>query len=390
MQRLMKRIAAVAILTAALPAAQADVLLPGHLSDNMVVQRNVAVEIRGRAAAGERVAVSFLGQSVQDTAAADGIWSVKIEPLTEGCGEMTITGANTLTLRNVAVGDVWLWAGGFNVQTALNSKRRDSTAAYCVDANLPAVRFLIPRPMIAAREVNDCGGRWLVAESNSPVISAAAFFFAQELHKAKGVPIGIVQLGWSGPSLESWISRPTLDTQKDLEPSLAAADRQVDEYAQSYYQRNAESVRGWLAACEKARTTSQPAPIFPVPPMTLDDDPRSPDLKAGWCRMPAFVHNGYVAPVAQWPLAGAVLWFHEEPKKERYQKLLPLLVQDLRRSWASPRLPVVLIQSPNMKSPDLEGPASIVEAGGEFMFPDRADIARRAAEAAKGVTDAKR
>src|SRR5688500_10206103 len=97
--------------------AIADVKVPALFSDNSVLQQQVRVPIWGTAEAGETVTVAFQGQRQSTVAGRDGKWMVKLDPLRAGGPfDMTIAGKNTITLRNVAVGEVWLASGQSNME----------------------------------------------------------------------------------------------------------------------------------------------------------------------------------------------------------------------------------------------------------------------------------
>src|SRR5882672_1589659 len=81
-------------------AARADVKLHGLFSDNMVLQRGVAVPIWGWADDGELVTVEFRGKKVSATAKG-GAWMVKLGKLKAGePDELKVTGKNSITLRD--------------------------------------------------------------------------------------------------------------------------------------------------------------------------------------------------------------------------------------------------------------------------------------------------
>src|SRR4051812_39178555 len=102
-------------LLGAMPAF-ADVRLPRVFGDAMVLQRGKPVPVWGWAAPGEKVTVHFAGQEQTCVAAAaDGAWSVRLAPL-DASGEpreVVVSGANTVTFKDVLVGDVWLCSGDF-------------------------------------------------------------------------------------------------------------------------------------------------------------------------------------------------------------------------------------------------------------------------------------
>src|SRR5687767_7937578 len=105
------------ILTAVTGTASAEVQLPGIISDHMLLQRDVPARIFGKAEPGEAVSVAFRGQTAQTVADLLGRWEVWLKPLAPGPGaDMTIRGANVITVTDVLVGDVWLGSGQSNMQ----------------------------------------------------------------------------------------------------------------------------------------------------------------------------------------------------------------------------------------------------------------------------------
>ena len=95
------------VLTVAI--ANADVRLPGVISEHMVLQSGMPVPIWGWADAGEKVSVSFAGQTASTQAAKDGKWRVTFAPLTASAKPqvLTVKGNNTLTVGDVLVGEAW-------------------------------------------------------------------------------------------------------------------------------------------------------------------------------------------------------------------------------------------------------------------------------------------
>jgi len=110
-------------------AAFGDVTAPAVFSNKMVLQRDLPVPVWGTASSGEKISVSFAGQT--QTAAADdqGKWMVKLNPLKTSKTErkMTIKGSNTITFSGVLVGEVWLCSGQSNmVMRFVKSKGRSA------------------------------------------------------------------------------------------------------------------------------------------------------------------------------------------------------------------------------------------------------------------------
>src|SRR5947207_6563605 len=100
-----------ALLAFAVPAG-ASVKLPAVLSDRMVLQQGAPVRIWGWADPGEAVTVNFLGQKPSATADSSGKWKVFLQPVPAGGPyKMTVTGQNTVELKDILVGEVWLGSG---------------------------------------------------------------------------------------------------------------------------------------------------------------------------------------------------------------------------------------------------------------------------------------
>jgi len=104
------------VVAAVTPKVLADVETPPVFSDHMVLQRDLAAPVWGTAEPGEEVAVSIAGQAHATKADAEGNWSVKLNPLKAGGPHvLSIKGANTVELKDVLVGDVWIGSGQSNM-----------------------------------------------------------------------------------------------------------------------------------------------------------------------------------------------------------------------------------------------------------------------------------
>ena len=110
------------LLTVAFTAA-ADVTLPPVLGSGMVLQRDLPVPVWGWADAGEKVSVTFAGQTKTAKAGDDGKWMVKLDPLKANrkAANLTVVGNNKISLDNVLVGEVWICSGQSNMEWALRS-----------------------------------------------------------------------------------------------------------------------------------------------------------------------------------------------------------------------------------------------------------------------------
>src|SRR2546423_6520640 len=96
---------------------RAEVKPHGLFTDGCVLQQGMPAPVWGMAKAGEKVTVKIAGQSQSTTAASNGTWMVKLKPLKAGGPfSMTIAGENTIEIKNVLVGEVWICSGQSNMQ----------------------------------------------------------------------------------------------------------------------------------------------------------------------------------------------------------------------------------------------------------------------------------
>src|SRR5215831_11353009 len=111
--------------------SRAEVKLPSLLSDGMVLQQGMKVNIWGKADPGEKIVVTFKDQQASGVADKDGRWRVPIGPLSAGGPfTLTIAGKNTITLHDVLIGEVWVCSGQSNMEMHVSSamNAQDETA----------------------------------------------------------------------------------------------------------------------------------------------------------------------------------------------------------------------------------------------------------------------
>lgn len=225
-------------------------------ADGMVLQRERPILVWGRAEPGARVEVVFDGDRTQATAGADGGWRVSL-PAREAGGpyEMRIDdGRAPRELRDVLIGDVWLASGQSNMEWPI--KQSADAQAEIARATDPLIRhFKIPRSWSGTPEWQLAGGEWI---ASSPAVagefSAVAHFFARELRRTEGVPIGIIDSTWGGSAIEAWMDAATQGIDAGEQAALAETLKADD--ARALAQARANLARwqlpaddsGWQAA----------------------------------------------------------------------------------------------------------------------------------------------
>ncbi|MFZ6726437.1 sialate O-acetylesterase [Undibacterium sp. MH2W] len=193
-------------------SALASVRLPRLVSDGMVLQRDKPIRIWGWADKGEHIEVT-LGNQHASTQSVDGRWQVTFAAMKAGgpyC--IDIKGVNHRQICDVLIGDVWIAAGQSNMELKIDDVKTRYPDLIAT-THYPGIReFSVPWVYNFQAPASDFQeGEWRAAEG--PALghfSAAAFFFARQLHEKYHVPIGIVMLAVGGSPAEAWMSEEAL------------------------------------------------------------------------------------------------------------------------------------------------------------------------------------
>ncbi len=238
----------------------ADVKLPAVFSDGAVLQRGREIPVWGRADAGEKVAVDLAGKSAQTVAGADGRWKVTL-PALEAGGPwvLTVKGNNTVVVRDVLVGEVWLASGQSNMELPMYvlKDRYADIVAGCTDSQLrtfkivPAWNFDGPRDDLGA-------ATWSSANPKSVLgFSGVAYFFARELREKLGVPVGVVDATLGGCTIQSFLGEKALETfPADLAEGLRWKDADL---VKATTDTEGAAQRSWDEALDSADPGLDPA-----------------------------------------------------------------------------------------------------------------------------------
>ena len=347
--RLFSSLAACALLSAFVFAsaseARAEVSLPDVLSDSMVLQRGVRVPVWGRADAGEAVNVSFNGQTKRTTAGADGRWRVWLDPLRANAtpSVLTVTGKNKVELKDVLVGEVWLVAGQSNMQFTL-AETCEAQAAIAA-ANHPEIRLFNVSRQVAFKHRPPPLAAWRAATPESVRdFSAAGYYFAVELQKELGVPVGVINSSYGGSQAEAWTPVEYLAASAELKPTVERT-KVWDEERPRVKVEYEEQIKRWRETADKAKAAgARPSPSPPVPDALRE------------YRVASSIYNGMVEPLIPFPVRGA-FWYQgesNEARAQQYGTLLPTMIRAWRERWGQADLPFGVVQLPNYRDPKPE------------------------------------
>lgn len=269
--------------------------LPSLISAGMVLQQDENAPLWGWDEPGTTVTLTFRGTTVTALAGEDGKWRAKV-PTGKAGGpfKLEIRGTKTVAIEDVLVGEVWLaggqsnmwWHEGSCTQAEQEKLNADYAAIRIWDANTSpsqggwpaqAPQRTVPASWKASSAVTVAG------------FPGVPFFFARELHRKLGVPVGIVHLAVPGQAIETFLSPAYLET-------------------------------NW--------------PNYPV-------NSNAPP--------PCCFFNGMVAPTAPYAIRGFLWWQGESNASHypRYRVLFPALIEDWRRCWERPAAPFLFVELAN-------------------------------------------
>lgn len=262
-----------------------QVRLPSVFSDNMVLQQKSAVTFWGWSSPGEKIYITNSWNNQTDSTKATGYakWKLTVNtPSAGGPYTVTIKASNTITLKNVLVGEVWVCSGQSNMEWSSLNGLPEIDQELPNSAN-PNIRFFhIPKTTAQAPQ-EDCPATW--KECNAETLksfSAVAYFFGKKLQSELNVPIGLVNTSWGGTPAEVWTPEEVVNGS----PELKEASTKLGHY-------------DW------------------------------------WPELAGSTYNAMVAPITQYSIAGAI-WYQGESNvgtAGTYDQLMRVMIGSWRKAW---------------------------------------------------------
>ncbi len=194
-------------------ALVAQIKLPRLISDGVVLQRDEILPLWGWASAGEEIKVHLNGNVYSTTSGTDGKWRIALAAQPPGGPyEMMVTGKDTVTVKDVLFGDVWLCSGQSNMEIPMERVKEKYAHIISVANNSRIRQFTVPDLYDFKTPHTDyTGGNWITVTPQSILsFSAVAYFFARDIYEKHQVPIGLVNAALGGSPAEAWISESAL------------------------------------------------------------------------------------------------------------------------------------------------------------------------------------
>lgn len=339
-----------ALLISGAPAAVVPAPIFG---DHAVVQRGISLPVWGTADPGERVKVSFAGQTHETKADAEGHWQVTFAPLKGGVrGTMVFTATNSLAAKDVVAGEVWFCSGQSNMGKDVGSSA--GAAAEIAAADLPDIRqfWVPPKPATEPQVASFLkGATWKPAAPETVgKFTAAGYYFAKEVHRKFGVPVGIINSSWGGTKIQPWMPPEVLIADPGYEKMLEGKKAEIAAWPARKIELD-QQLKDLEQKSATARAEGREPPAKPW-------IPRPPDEGNN---MPGQLYNGMIHPLIRFPIRGA-LWYQGESNAgggvggaAEYTRLQTSMVEGWRKAWDIGDFPFYFVQLPNFIAGDITG-----------------------------------
>ncbi|MBC8053918.1 MAG: sialate O-acetylesterase [Sphingobacteriaceae bacterium] len=332
--------------------ANAHVKLASIFSDHMVLQRDKPVPVWGWANPGEKVTVTFNKQTKTATAGADGKWMLRLDKLSAGGPySMAVKASNTLTVKDVYVGEVWICSGQSNMDQTVAIEDRYwagvvNEVQEVASANHPLIRVIDADFTPSIPILNDIKtvGWEIVSPKTVGHMSAAAYFFARDIQKKLNVPVGLVVTAFGASTAEAWISKPALEANPKFSKLLSSFDDKMKAYTvaktdTALVNKAERDLAKWRIDTAKARVEGKSAPRRPRGIPDPEKDQHNPYV----------LWNGMVSPLVPYAIRGA-LWYQGEsngPSADIYKEIMETLIADWRKQWGQGNFPFLYVQLAN-------------------------------------------
>ena len=214
-------------------SASAAPRLSAVFSDHMVLQREKPIKVWGTADRGEALTVRFDGESVTTNADGEtGKWLVTLGARPASAEPKTLVvegGAGVVgtTVGDVLVGDVWLVTGQSNMEMNFRWGVVGGDLVRANASRYPQIRAVKSHwtYRTSPQDEPNLKYRWyLPACTNIDETSAIGWMFATEVFDRVKVPIGLVDLSYSGSKIEPFIPIEGFRTEPSLAPFVSFFD----------------------------------------------------------------------------------------------------------------------------------------------------------------------
>lgn len=290
------------------------------------------------------------------SAARDGRFLIHLPPQRLAAGPFTLTltsDSMTWTATDLNTGYVFMAGGQSNMEWGLWNARGGQEVIKTHDDpnlryfNVPRVSALDEKGLAA----HDAACWQKIQPHVGGDMSAVAYFFAREIRKETGFPVGIVGCNWGGTSLLSWMDEialnrcgPAMKAAAEYEASIEGITLADWQEKQDAFQAEMDVWNGKVAKIKETDPNIEWAEIE----KQAGPCPWHPPIGPGSPYRPGQLHRSMVSQIVPAALSG-ILFYQGESDVERaedYGELLITLVSRWRELFADAELPFYNVQLP--------------------------------------------
>lgn len=339
----------------------------GIFRSHMVLQRDKPITIWGWAPSGQEVTVALGDRKGSARAAAEsGRWEVVFDPQPSNArGQSLIVqaGDQSVRMEDILIGDIWVMNGQSNMAFALRGVFESDLES--ATAHLPLLRHLRIHAGAESEYLeidikdeflngDDADKNWKVVTPDVALeMGAIGYVFGSRLQQALQIPIGIIDNGRGGASLESLVPRHQFSTHPEAAAYLAWVDERraafseevfLAEQMRKYEQALADYEKQVADDKAKGRNVNRRKPNKPESKIRTWSVPGRSPSDAAAC------YNGMFGVFKGLNIKGVA--FHQgfnnammntSCKPNFYRLLMKLMVQGWREDFQDPHLPVAVI-----------------------------------------------
>ncbi len=242
---------------------------------------------------------------------------------TGGPYEMSVIGNETITVKNILVGEVWVCSGQSNMQWRVGASADAKNEI--ANANYPSIRlFQVPLAGKVTPQ-KDVKGSWKVYSPQSiPNFSAVGYYFGRKLFNELKSPIGLIQSAYGGASAEAWTPKEVFEKSPYAQSTLAKQKKLQ------------EQLKERIAKWEKTKKGRKPRP--------------GKGLREQ--HIPANCYNAMLNPIIPYGIRG-VIWYQGEYNTDtpsEYFYTFSTLIKSWRNKWNQGEFPFYFVQLANFKA----------------------------------------
>lgn len=326
-------------------------------TDHAVLQSGRPVPIWG-VCDSHTMIISFAGNSVPATV-QEGRFTATLPAMRAGTrGELRfVSESETLLLRDIAVGEVWLAGGQSNMEHPVFCSSYDPGL---VRADSDLRLFTVPRRTCYEGDTYGFHFEEMKAEDSpwqpcteevAAGFSAIAYFFAYRLRRALQVPVGIISCNWGATRVECWTSERYLATSPLCRRALeadAALPRKDDPATLAEHKAYQDGMAAFCATYRAKELAKEQG----VPYFLRHCGPNLPcSPAAAFYTRPSVLRESMLARLTPYALRG-VIWHQGESNgradyadsREWYKALFHAMMADWREAFQNPNLPFYTVQ----------------------------------------------